>query len=136
VYFVFGMHWCLNVVCGPIGRASAVLLRAGEVIDGLDLARSRRPGASDRELARGPARLTRALGIATESNGVNLLDPESPVHLTAAEPPRGTVIVRNGPRVGVADAADVEWRFWLDGEPSVSLYRRHVPRARSSPRTD
>jgi DNA-3-methyladenine glycosylase len=136
VYFVFGMHWCLNVVCGPSGRASAILLRAGEVIDGVDLARTRRPGASDRELARGPARLTQALGIASESNGVNLLDPDSPVRLTAAGRPPGTVIVRNGPRVGVAGAADVEWRFWLDGEPSVSVYRRHVPRARSDRRRD
>ena len=137
VYFVFGMHWCLNVVCGPPGQASAVLLRAGEVIDGLDLARARRPGASDRELARGPARLTLALGIAAESNGLDLLDPASPVRLTAGVRPRGTVTVRNGPRVGVAGAAEVEWRFWLDGEPSVSVYRRHSPRASTArQRTD
>ena len=137
VYFVFGMHWCLNVVCGPSGRASAVLLRAGEVIDGLDLARARRPGASERELARGPARLCLALGIAAESNGLDLLDPASPVRLTAGTRPPGTVTVRNGPRVGVAGAADVEWRFWLDGEPSVSVYRRHAPRARAArQRTD
>jgi DNA-3-methyladenine glycosylase len=134
VYFVFGMHWCLNVVCGPPGRASAVLLRAGEIVDGLDIARTRRRGASDRELARGPARLTEALGIAAESNGANLLDDQAPVRLTAAPRQPGTVIVRNGPRVGVAGAADVEWRFWLDGEPSVSAYRRHAPRARSAGR--
>src|SRR5581483_10170736 len=64
VYFTYGMHWCMNVVCGPPGRASAVLLRAGAVADGLALARSRRPAARrDTDLARGPARLAAALGI-------------------------------------------------------------------------
>ena len=64
VYFTYGMHYCCNVVCGPPGSASAVLLRAGEVVDGLDLARSRRtPARSDRDLARGPANLCQTLGI-------------------------------------------------------------------------
>ena len=64
------MHWCLNVATGPVGRASAVLIRAGEVIEGAPLARDRRNGARDRDLARGPARLTQALGVTGEQNGV------------------------------------------------------------------
>jgi DNA-3-methyladenine glycosylase len=130
VYFTFGMHWCLNVVCGREGQASAILLRAGAVIEGLELARSRRAGSPDVDLARGPARLTLALGIAAESNGVFLLDPRAPVRLEPAAEPVPAAQVRSGPRVGVAGDAEREWRFWVDGEPSVSVYRRHVPRRR------
>src|SRR4051812_50060411 len=76
VYFTYGMHWCANVVCGPAGSASAVLLRAGEGVEGLDAARSRRPAArSDAEPAPGPARVTAAIGIARRHNGVDLVPP-------------------------------------------------------------
>ena len=132
LYFTYGMHWCLNVVTGPVGQASAVLLRAGTVIDGLDTARGRRPATSDRDLARGPARLTMALGLDGAANGTFLLDPEATVRL---EPPTARIPqarVHSGPRVGVAGAADRPWRFWLGDEPSVSVYRRHVPRRRTS----
>ncbi len=126
VYFTYGMHWCLNVVCGTDGAASAVLLRAGEVVEGLDLARTRRPGAADRELARGPARLTLALGVNGVSKRRDLLDPDSTVRLSAPTA-RRTESVHSGPRVGVAGEAERAWRFWLEGEPSVTAYRRHVP---------
>ena len=73
VYFTYGMHWCANVVCSPEGESSAVLLRAGEVIDGIDLARSRRVNArNDAELARGPARLTTALALTGADDGAPL----------------------------------------------------------------
>jgi DNA-3-methyladenine glycosylase len=122
------MHWCMNVVTGPDGVASAVLLRAGEVVDGLELAAARRPGSSARDLARGPARLTKALGVDSSHGGIDLLDPRSPVTLSLAEPPPADQ-VRTGPRVGVAgEGAATEWRFWLAGEPTVSVYRPAVPR--------
>jgi len=131
VYFTYGMHWCLNVVCGPDGVASAVLVRAGSIVDGIDSARARRPGASDRDLARGPARLTQALGIGRETYGVNLLAPEAPVRLLPPEPSTAARDVQCGPRVGVVGEPDRPWRFWLAGEPSVSVYRPHVPRRRT-----
>ncbi|QLQ35286.1 DNA-3-methyladenine glycosylase [Micromonospora robiginosa] len=134
VYFVFGMHWCANIVCGRDGEAAAVLLRAGEVVDGIGIARDRRPHASDRDLARGPARLVTALGLDRDANGTSAVDGTGPLLLTppveAVDPAR----VVAGPRVGVAAAHDLPWRFWLADEPSVSVYRRHSPRRRPAPR--
>ena len=132
VYFTYGMHWCTNVVTGPDGEASAVLLRAGAVVDGLDAALHRRPGVRERDLCRGPARLCRALGIAGEHTGTDLLDPSSPVRLLPGAPV-DPAVVRSGPRVGVAgDGAVAPWRFWLEGEPTVSPYRPAVRRTRRS----
>jgi len=129
VYFTYGMHWCLNVVTGPAGVASAVLLRAGAVVDGVDVARKRRgPEVRDRELARGPARLVAALGVDGSAYGTSLLDGAGPLLLSPPPAPVDEALIRTGPRVGVTGAHDVEWRFWLDGEPSVSAYRRHTPR--------
>lgn len=132
VYFSYGMHWCLNVVAGPDGEASAVLLRAGQVLDGLDVARARRPGASDRDLCRGPARLAKALGVDGRYLGADLLDPTAEVRLLPGERAKPTTI-RSGPRVGVAGAgAATPWRFWLAGEPTVSTYRPASSRSRSA----
>ena len=124
VYFTYGMHHCCNVVCGPSGSASAVLLRAGEVVEGLDLARSRRPGAADRDLARGPALLCRVLGLTTEDDGTDLA--EGPARLE----PRSAVpaAIETGPRVGLRLAAERPWRFWTAGDPTVSRYRPAVAR--------
>ena len=130
VYFTYGMHWCLNVVTGPAGVASAVLLRAGEVVEGLEEARTRRPGVRDRDLCRGPARLAKAIGVTGEQTGSDLLDAGSPVRLVLGEQVPG---VRTGPRVGVAgDGAARPWRFWLDAEPTVSPYRAAVARRRTT----
>ncbi|HEY0637692.1 MAG TPA: DNA-3-methyladenine glycosylase [Pseudonocardiaceae bacterium] len=124
VYFVYGMHFCANVVCLSDGVAGAVLLRAGEVVSDPAVARHRRPTArTDAELARGPARLATLLGLDRAANGLDLTDPASPVRLcqgTPVPPER----VRSGPRVGVAAAMDTPWRFWVDGSPAVSAYRR------------
>jgi DNA-3-methyladenine glycosylase len=129
VYFVFGMHWCLNVVVEPAGSAAAVLVRAGEVVDGLPAARERRgSGVADRDLARGPARLTTALGLDRAADGTSLVDGSGPASLVLPTRPVGAVL--SGPRVGVVGGAGTPWRFWLADEPSVSAYRPHVPRRR------
>jgi DNA-3-methyladenine glycosylase len=130
VYFVYGMHFCANVVALTDGVPGAVLLRAGEVIGGLEEARARRPAArSDAELAKGPARLTSVLGLERGHNGLDLTDPASPVRLRVGEPVPPERI-HAGPRVGVAVAMDVPWRFWIDGSPAVSVYRRGGKAAR------
>ncbi|HEX3649697.1 MAG TPA: DNA-3-methyladenine glycosylase [Pseudonocardiaceae bacterium] len=124
VYFVYGMHFCANVVAMTDGVPGAVLLRAGEVVDGVAAAHRRRPAArSDAELAKGPARLTGVLGLARGHNGVDLTDPASQVRLHTGDPVPDES-VRTGPRVGVATAMEVPWRWWIDGSPAVSTYRR------------
>nr|WP_121162726.1 DNA-3-methyladenine glycosylase [Micromonospora pisi] len=128
VYFTYGMYWCMNVVTGQEGEASAVLLRAGEVVDGLDLARSRRTAVRrDLDLARGPARLCAALGVGRAAYGLFLLG-DGPVRLAPPAEPVPPAAIAAGPRVGVTSAHDRPWRFWLDGDPTVSVYRRHTPR--------
>jgi DNA-3-methyladenine glycosylase len=125
VYFTYGMHWCLNVVAHPAGGAGAVLIRAGEVVQGLATARSRRPAArSDRDLARGPARLASALCVTGDQGGVDLLDPHSPLRLVLSTDPLEPGRLESGPRTGVAGAgAPTPWRFWLAGDPTVSPHR-------------
>ncbi len=130
VYFTYGMHWCMNLVCGPVGRPSAVLLRAGEVVDGEGLARERRGGGRDRDLARGPARLCKALGITGGENGLDALDPGSPVMVRGGDTAGPGLVqagraVARGPRVGLRLASDRPWRFWIEGDPAVSAYRSH-----------
>jgi DNA-3-methyladenine glycosylase len=128
VYFSYGVHWCANVVVGPEGRGSAVLLRAGEVVAGESLARSRRPTARVlRDLARGPARLTQALAVGPDDRGADLLDPASPVRLHAGPPPEA---VSAGPRVGISVATDLPWRFWDPASDTVSAFRPGGKRTR------
>ncbi len=126
VYFVYGMHWCANVVCGPTGEASAVLLRAGEVVDGVRLARARRPTARrDSDLARGPANLAAALGITGLVSGADLVARGSSLRLSMPDSPTSAPVgvVDAGPRVGISKATDRPWRWWLNGDPTVSRYR-------------
>ncbi len=162
VYFTYGMHFCVNLVCAGNGSASAVLLRAGQVIEGEELARARRtgprgyggvgppgersrgglgeivppektrPAVRSRELARGPARLCQALDIDRSLDGADVCVAGSP--LRVRWPDTDTLArsaekkIATGPRVGVSSAADVPWRFWVEGDPTVSVYRPHVPR--------
>jgi DNA-3-methyladenine glycosylase len=164
VYFTYGMYFCVNLVCLGNGSASAVLLRAGRVIEGEELARARRTGGprgvrgaregrgdgespraggqstrekrevSFRDLARGPARLCQALDIDRSLDGVDVCVPDSPLRMrwpdastTARSVDRK---ILSGPRVGISVAAEVPWRFWVEGEPTVSAYRPAVPRHR------
>jgi len=135
VYFTYGMHFCVNVVCMPPGTASAVLLRAGQVIAGEELARARRgPASTPRDLARGPARLCQALGIDRRLDGADLSDEASPLRLrkaVATVRSEEKTAIHTGPRVGVREGADVPWRFWLDGAATVSAYRPYVRRRRA-----
>lgn len=126
VYRIHGHH-CANIVTSDEGQGSAVLLRAGQIVDGLDAARERRGDVTDRALARGPGNLARALGITMADLRTDLTAPPGiVVQRNAVALPAAAIAV--GPRVGVRLAADRPWRFWIDGDPTVSAYRRH-PRA-------
>lgn len=128
VYFSYGVHWCANVVWGPEGTAGAVLLRAGRVVEGIDEARERRGvTVSDRRLASGPANLTKTLGIDGTDNCTDL--SAGPLRLEPRDAQRPDIVA--GPRVGISKAADVPWRFWIEGDETVSAYRRS-PRAYSA----
>ncbi|MFF0278644.1 DNA-3-methyladenine glycosylase [Streptomyces sp. NPDC004330] len=132
VYFTYGMWHCLNLVCGPEGRAGGVLLRAGEILEGADRARPRRRSArTDHELAKGPARLATALDVGLSLNGTDACaGPDAPLSLLTGRPP-APGLVRSGPRTGVGgEGAPHPWRFWIDGDPTVSPYRPHTPRKR------
>ncbi|SOD73784.1 DNA-3-methyladenine glycosylase [Jatrophihabitans sp. GAS493] len=142
VYFTYGMHWCANVVCGVDGAASAVLLRAGEVVEGVAVASARRPAArAPRDLARGPARLASCLGLVGGDSGADLCDStataavarRSPVTLLSlGEEP----VFLTGPRVGISVAVDRPWRFWLPDDPTVSAFRPGKARAAQRHRAD
>lgn len=142
VYFVYGMHWCANVVAADVDRPEAVLLRAAEPLDGLDLMRARRardagtrrsagkPGSTrvrrgaptvrDEHLLRGPANLCTALGIDRGLNGADLL--AGPVLLLDGPAVPARSIIRT-PRIGVDYAGDdalLPWRLFVAGSPAVS----------------
>ena len=118
VYFTYGMHHCLNVVCGPEGVAAAVLLRALEPLEGEALMRRRR-GVGERDrLLRGPGCVARGFGLSREHDGADLVRGSLWI---ADTPPRrqGRTLAR-GPRIGIRNGADLPWRFWLAGHRCVS----------------
>ncbi len=136
-YFVYGMHWCANVVTGAPGRPSAVLLRAGEVVSGPAVAITRRtPTTKTQHLARGPAGLASVLGLGAGQNGVDVCSGSSAVTLRRGHTAVAAGSIRSGPRVGVSVAAELPWRFWEADAPSVSAYRRGVVRRRGGPVAD
>lgn len=128
VYLVYGMHHCLNVVCGPDGEASAVLIRAVEPDVGVELMRAGRGDRAgpDVRLGAGPARLCQALAIDRRLDGIDLLTDER-LRLCRSDGPRAVVppgAIVSGPRVGVSYAgapwAGLPWRFGIAGHPSLS----------------
>jgi DNA-3-methyladenine glycosylase len=163
VYFSYGMHYCMNLVCEPAGRGEAVLIRAGAVVAGAELARRRRYGVPDTtarptegvstangsggpaapragrarsrelDLARGPGRLCQALGIDRSLDGADVCGPGGPLGIGppgAIDRPgtAAAVTIATGPRVGISQAADRPWRYWLAGDGHVSVYRPSKPR--------
>lgn len=129
VYLNYGMHHAANVSAGPDGFGCGVLLRAGEIVDGIEIARERRGGSvSDRDLARGPGRLTQALGITRVDNGTDLLESDSDIRLSSS--PRPVTKINIGPRVGIRKATEVPWRLWIADDRYVSDFRPGVLRKR------
>jgi DNA-3-methyladenine glycosylase len=148
VYFTYGMHFCVNLVCQPAGRPEAVLLRAGEVMHGTALAALRRRGrtadlASDLaaggvdgsrkirevDLARGPGRLCQALAIDKALDGADVCGQDSPLGIGSPEATVDRALICSGPRVGISQAADRPWRYWVGGDRHVSVFRPFKPRA-------
>jgi DNA-3-methyladenine glycosylase len=118
VYFIYGMHYCMNVVCGPGTKPEAVLLRAVAIDQGIELARRRR-GTPASTLATGPGNVARAFGVDRALNGIDLMD--GPMRIVPHA--RRDLVIATGPRIGVDYAGD--WaarpmRFWIRDDPHVS----------------
>ena len=120
VYFIYGMHWCCNAVCGDVVEASAVLLRALEPLTGIEKMRAARPVARrDRDLCSGPAKLTRAMGITGAQDGIDLVSGAQGFTIVSdgVAPPKNPV---GHKRIGITRAADHPWRWYVEGSEHVS----------------
>ncbi len=115
VYRSYGIHWCLNFVCGAPQTGHAVLIRALEPTSGLDLMRQRRGVETLRLLCSGPGRLCQALAVTARHDGLLLDQPPFELHGG-----QGVVEVRAGTRIGISRAAEQPWRFGLAGSPFLS----------------
>ena len=128
-YFTYGMHVCANVVCSPAGTSGGILLRAGEIVEGREIAAARRhTSRTSADLARGPARLTVALAITLADGGTDLSSGRLRLEL-----PSEASVFESGPRTGVSGdggGSDYPWRFWIPGDPTVSPYKAHTPKKR------
>lgn len=120
VYFTYGMHWCANAVCGPVGEGWGVLLRAIEPLTGLDVMRDARPAAKrDRDLGNGPGKLAQALGIDGSLDGADLVRPDRGIWIASdGTPPPGHPVA--GPRIGISRAVDHPWRWHVPDHQHVS----------------
>jgi DNA-3-methyladenine glycosylase len=120
VYFTYGMHYCCNIVAGEEGRGAGALIRAAEPLDQTDALSARRGGRTGIDMTNGPAKLCQALGITTAMNGHDLTQP--PLKLQIAPPLPNDAIVRTA-RIGIREAKDVPWRFYIKDNPYVSRGR-------------
>jgi len=122
VYLSYGVHWCMNVVCGPPGEPGAILIRALEPRTGIEMMWADRPKARRQtDIASGPGKLTAALGINGSHDGANLLDRSGPVSLAGSGGSANGVV--SGPRIGISRAVDTPWRFAIAANPHVSRPR-------------
>lgn len=131
VYRSYGIHWCGNIVTGVHGKASGILLRAGEIIDGQRIARARRNATGvvkrDVDLARGPGRLGAALALGPEFDGV-WVTGGSPITLHVSDD-RPAVVVAQSTRTGIAGPGSVHpYRFYIPDDPTVSPHRPVTPK--------
>ncbi len=117
VYFTYGMHYCMNVVCEPKGQGAAVLIRAIEPLAGEAYMQANRGGKTGIELTNGPAKVCQALVVDKSQNGHNLQN--APFRLIA-KPPQPNAAIVHTTRVGISRAKDVPWRFYIRGNPYVS----------------
>ncbi|MBA3344923.1 MAG: DNA-3-methyladenine glycosylase [Gemmatimonadales bacterium] len=124
VYLSYGIHWCANLVCEAEGKAAAVLLRALEPVEGLDVMRRRRRVAADRDLCSGPGRLCQALGITRSLDGLPM--PQSPVVVVFRQADGAPLSVAETPRIGITKAAKWPLRFVIAGSPWASGKRSWV----------
>jgi DNA-3-methyladenine glycosylase len=123
VYFTYGMHWCANVVLGPEGTGHAVLLRAVAPVSGLAvMRRARPPGTTERNLTSGPAKLCQAFGITGEYDGADLVGGDRGLTLCDDDVPPPVAPGVSG-RIGIRQAADLPWRWWVPGDPHVTRGR-------------
>lgn len=118
VYFTYGMHYCFNVVSGHKGHGQAVLLRALQPLDGIDLMRQRRKQSPDKHLCNGPAKLVQAMGISKQDYGKPLF--EGDLYISGRSKDDVHVQISQGPRIGISKAIDVPWRFWLTDSTFIS----------------
>jgi DNA-3-methyladenine glycosylase len=132
VYFTYGMHWCMNVVTGPAGHGSAVLLRAGEPLEGLPSMAERRGTDRAQDLCRGPARWAQAFGVDGRDDGADLVRGAD-VWLESGDPVPADRVVA-GPRVGIRDGTDLPWRFVVSGSRWASRGPTASPRDRGAGR--
>lgn len=118
IYRIYGLHWCFNVVTGPIGYPAAVLVRALEPLEGVEaMRRRRRNPARDRDLASGPGKLAEALAITGDLN--RHLLREAPLRILAGSPVSDEEVTR-GPRIGISSAVDWPLRFYITDSPWIS----------------
>ncbi len=119
VYFTYGMHYCFNIVSGPAGHGQAVLIRALEPIEGIELMKVRRHRDDIRQLCNGPAKLVQAMGISKADYGKPLFEGNLFIKKTLNAGIANKQIL-SGPRIGISQAIDTPWRFWIKDNGYVS----------------